>query len=128
MLEGLASMIVPNYPNTSPKAMRRLTMRLLEIAIAGALILPVVLFVFASWVSYQHISALADERMARSLDVLQEQALKVFRTIDATLDTVEDLVAGLSNEQIDADVERLHDRLKRIAGALPEIQSIWIFD
>ena len=37
-------------------------------------------------------------------------------------------MAGLSNQQISDDAQRLHDRLARIDAAFPEIQSVWIFD
>jgi signal transduction histidine kinase len=110
------------------KGTRLMSLRLLRLAIVAALVLPAVLFAFASWVSYGNISTLASERIARALDVLQEQAVKVFRAVDASLDTLEDLVAGRPIEDIAADHTRLHHRMKRMAAALPEIQSIWIFD
>jgi hypothetical protein len=67
-------------PNNS-SANRLVTLRLLQIGIFAALVMPVVLFVFASAISYRNISAIAEERAARALDVLQEQALKVFRPL-----------------------------------------------
>jgi hypothetical protein len=48
---------------------RALTIRLIRLAMAVALILPLMLFLFASRSSYQSISALADERLERSLDI-----------------------------------------------------------
>jgi two-component system, NtrC family, sensor kinase len=111
-----------------PRAARLATIRLLQLSVVAALVLPAILFAYASWVSHGNTIALADERIVRSLDVLQEQALKVFQSIEATLNTVEELFADRSNAQIQSDATRMHDRLKRIASALPEIQSIWIFD
>jgi two-component system, NtrC family, sensor kinase len=120
-------MLHPDSPDNS-SANRRVTLRLLQVGIVAALVLPMVLFVFASAVSYRNISAIADERAARALDVLQEQALKVFRSIDATLDTLEELVADRTNQEIADDHARLQQRFKRMAAAFPEIQSIWLFD
>src|SRR5580700_10727157 len=54
---------------------RATTIRLLQVLAAAALLLPVLLFAFASALSYRATYALADERIERSLDVLQEQAL-----------------------------------------------------
>src|ERR1700730_14190504 len=103
------------------------TVRLLQVLAAAALLLPVLFFAFASALTHRATYALADERIERSLDVLQEQALKVFQTMYLALDTIENMVAGLSEADIRANEERLHLRLRRIQGALPEVQSIWIF-
>ena len=64
---------------------REMTVRVLRIAIAAAVIVPCLLFAYASWVSYRSANMLADERIVRSLDVQQEQAVKAFQLIDNTL-------------------------------------------
>ena len=106
---------------------RATTVRQLQVLAAAALLLPVLLFAFASALSYRATYALADERIERSLDVLQEQALKVFQSMNLALDTIDNMVAGLSEADIRAAEERLHTRLRQIQSALPEVQSIWIF-
>jgi len=110
-----------------PQSSRRMTIRLLQTAVVAALVIPITLFLIASWISYRNAHELADERIVRSLDVVQEQALKVFQSTNLVLDTIEDLLANRSEAEIKADEKRLHDRLRRIASGLPEIQSIWIF-
>jgi hypothetical protein len=99
----------------------------LQVLAAAALLFPLLLFTFASWLSYRAIQALANERIERSLDVLQEQALKVFQSVNLALDTIDDLLAHRSESEIQADEARLHEQLRRIVGTLPEVQSIWIF-
>src|ERR1700733_12169359 len=106
---------------------RATTVRLLQVLAAAALLLPVLLFAFASALSYRATYALADERIERSLDVLQEQALKVFQSMNLALDSIDELVAGLSEADIRSNEERLHTRLRQIQSTLPEVQSIWIF-
>jgi len=106
---------------------RATTVRLLQVLAAAALLLPLLFFAFASALSYRSTHALADERIERSLDVLQEQALKVFQSMNLALDTIENMLAGLSEAEIRANEERLHLRLRQIQSALPEVQSIWIF-
>jgi signal transduction histidine kinase/CheY-like chemotaxis protein len=103
------------------------TVRLLQILAAAALLFPLFLFSFASWLSYRGEQALTNERIERSLDVMQEQALKVFLSIKLALDTIDDLLANRSESEIQADEGRLHERLSQIEGTLPEVQSIWIF-
>jgi signal transduction histidine kinase len=118
-----------SVPNRNPKdaQARATTVRLLQVLAAAALVLPVLFFAFASALSYRSTYALADERIERSLDVLQEQALKVFQSMNLALDTIEYMVAGLSEPEIRANEQRLHMRLRQIQSALPEVQSIWIF-
>jgi len=53
----------------------------LRLFAVAALLLPLSLFLFASWISYRDTQALADERITRSLDVMQEQALKTFQSV-----------------------------------------------
>ena len=115
--------------NRNPKdaQARATTIRLLQVLAAAALLLPVLFFAFASALSYRSTYALADERIERSLDVLQEQALKVFQSMNLALDTIDYMVAGLSEPEIRANEQRLHMRLRQIQSALPEVQSIWIF-
>src|SRR5580704_10179499 len=113
--------------DTKEARARVTTVRLLQVLAAAALLLPLLLFIFASWLSYRATQALANERIERSLDVLQEQALKVFQSINLALDTIDNLLANRSESEIQADEERLHERLRHIAGGLPEVQSIWIF-
>src|ERR1700683_1607612 len=115
--------------NRNPKdaQARATTVRLLQGLAGAALLLPVLFFAFASALSYRATYALADERIERSLDVLQEQALKVFQSMNLALDTIDNMVAGLSEGDHRSAEERLHTRLRQIQSALPEVQSIWIF-
>jgi two-component system, NtrC family, sensor kinase len=109
-------------------AARLTTLRLLRIMMAAALVLPLLLFTFASWISYQDIHALADERIERSLDVVQEQALRVFQSISLAFQAVDNLLGSLSDEEIAAKQSLLHDQLGLIVSKLPEVQSVWVFD
>jgi signal transduction histidine kinase/CheY-like chemotaxis protein len=106
---------------------RAATVRLLRVLAVAALLLPLLLFSFGSWLSYRATDALANERIERSLDVMQEQALKVFQSMNLALDTLDDLLAGRSDAEIETDEHQLHERIIEIGSALPEVQSIWIF-
>ena len=70
---------------------RGTTVRLLQALAVAALLLPILFFLFASWRAYRSTQALADERIERSLDVMQEQALKVFQSMNLAIDTIDDL-------------------------------------
>ena len=106
---------------------RATTIRLLQLLAAAAILLPLLLFAFASWQSHRATQALADERLERSLDVMQEHVLKVFQSMHLALDAIDNLLADKSEAEIAAGEPRLHRDIRRIQGALPEVQSIWIF-
>jgi two-component system, NtrC family, sensor kinase len=103
---------------------RESAVRLLKLMMVASLVLPAAVFAYASWVTYQHIQAAADERIERSIDVMQQQALRVFETVDRTFAEVDEVVRGLSNDQIRAAQGSLHARLDRIKGVMPEVQAI----
>lgn len=107
---------------------RALTIRLVRLAMAASLLVPCLLFAFASWSSYRHLKALADERLIRSLDVQQEQAVKAFQLVDLALNDANQLVAGMSASEIRSNEERLHLAFKKFVDAVPVVQSIWIYD
>jgi signal transduction histidine kinase/ActR/RegA family two-component response regulator len=110
------------------QAARSATIRLLRASMIAALLVPVALFLFASWVSYQDIHTLADERIERSLDVVQEQALRVFQSINLAQVAVANVLGDRTDAEISRDQSALHDQLKLIARELPEVQSIWVID
>jgi two-component system NtrC family sensor kinase len=103
---------------------RESAVRLLKLMMVASLVLPAALYGYASWVSYRDIHAAADERIERSLDVQQEQALKVFETVDRTFAEVDEIVRGMSDDEIRAAQPRLHPRLAQIAEVMPQLQAI----
>jgi two-component system NtrC family sensor kinase len=103
---------------------RESAVRLLKLMMVASLVLPAALYGYASWISYRDIHAAADERIQRSLDVQQEQALKVFETVDRTFAEVDEVVRGMSDDEIRAAQPRLHPRLQQIADVMPQLQAI----
>ena len=103
------------------------TIRLIRLAIAAAVLLPGALFAFAAWTAYRNLHVLADERLLRSLDVLQEEAAKTFELTNLTMSNASDVVAGMSGEDIAQSGERLHGQFKKYSDAVAVIQSIWIY-
>jgi signal transduction histidine kinase/ActR/RegA family two-component response regulator len=127
MLERSVSEAV-SRPHTKDAQARNANLRLLRLFAVAALLVPLALFLFASWLSYRDMQALTDERIARSLDVLQEQALKGFQSVTVALNAIDLLLGTRSPAEVAADETHLHDELVKINQTLPDIQSIWIFD
>ena len=94
----------------------------------AALVVPATLFVVASAISYRNTRALADERIERAIEVVQEQALKVLQSVNLAFVAVDDMLDQRSEADIREHEAELYDRIKVIAAALPEVQSIWVFD
>ncbi|WP_316395372.1 hybrid sensor histidine kinase/response regulator [Bradyrhizobium sp. 33ap4] len=107
---------------------QRNSLRLLQWMMAAALALPLALFVFASAMSWISISEAADREIQRTLDVAHEHALKVFETIDRGLAEVTEVVRGMGDADIGAREKSLHERLRQVAMALPQVKSVWVFD
>jgi two-component system NtrC family sensor kinase len=102
--------------------------RSLRLAIAAAFVLPAVLFVFLAISNYWHTHAVADERIERTVGILQEHALKVFETIERSISETNEVVRGMTDDEIAADEARLHLRLRQLVVSLPQFKSLWIFD
>ena len=102
--------------------------RSLRIALLAAFVLPVVLFVFLALTNYRHTHAVADERIKHTVNILQEHALKVFETIERSIAETNEVVRGMSDDEIAADEARLHLRLRQLVTSLPQFKSLWIFD
>jgi two-component system NtrC family sensor kinase len=97
---------------------------LLQLMMVASLVLPAALYSYAGGVSYRDTHAAADERIERSLDVMQEQTLKVFETVDRTFAEIDEIVRGMSDDEIRAAQPRLHPRLEQISQAMPQLQAI----
>ena len=91
-------------------------------------VLPVLLFAFASWLNYRHENAVADDRIERSLDILHEHTLKVFQTVERAIAEVDEIVRGMPDNAVRQDQPRLHERLKQIVDALPQLRAIFLID
>ena len=102
--------------------------RLLQLMMVASVVLPAVLFTFASWLSHRHEYAVADDRIERSLDILHEHTLKVFQTVERAMAEVEEIVRDLPDGAIRNDQARLHLRLKNIVEALPQLRAIFLVD
>ena len=107
---------------------RHAAIRLLKLMMAASIVLPALLFSFAAWISYRDYQHATDERIDRSLDILHEHALKVLQTLERAFAEINEVTRGMSDDDIRARQEKLHDRLRDIVKALPQLQGISIID
>jgi two-component system, NtrC family, sensor kinase len=107
---------------------RAAALRSLRIMLAASVIFPLLLFGYASWANYRAAFERADDRIRQALDLSAEQALRVFRSIDVTFDSVEQITRGRTEPTLRVNAAELSERLKQFVSALPDIGSIWILN
>ncbi len=100
----------------------------LQLLLIASLLGPGLFFAYTAWDDYRRIHEHTDERIERALDVVQEHSLKTFQTIERTMAETNEVLRGLTPEQILAEEARLQRRLKRTQDAVPQIEAIWVFD
>ncbi|MDB5652525.1 MAG: hybrid sensor histidine kinase/response regulator, partial [Tardiphaga sp.] len=110
------------------KTAQQNSLKLLQWMMVASLALPVALFVFAASTAWVSTREIADREIERTLDVAHEHALKVFETIERSLSEINEMIRGQSDDAITAQEAVLHLRLKRLAAALPQVKSAWVFD
>src|SRR5262245_20200592 len=110
------------------RSARQSAIRLLQLMMVASVVLPLVLFAFAAWLNYRHEYAVADDRIERSLDILHEHTLKVFQTVERAMAEVNEIVRGMSDDDMRRDQSHLHERVKRIVDALPEVRAIFLIN
>lgn len=93
-----------------------------------SLVGPALLFSYATLQNHRAIDEQANERIERALDVLQEHSLKAIQTVERAISEVNEVLRGMSDEEIRASESDLFLRLKRTQQALPQMESIWAFD
>ena len=103
-------------------------LRWLWLSLAAVLVIPAVIFTYLVYSSYQLAFKVADDRIDRTLAVSAEQALRIFRSIDVTLDSVGQITRDKTDAAIANTGPELTQRLKQFTRAFPDVSSIWILD
>jgi two-component system NtrC family sensor kinase len=119
-----------NAGSTNPVMIRaqRDSIRLLQVALVAAIALPLALFAYACWFDYRNVHENADKQIARTTDVINEHALKVFEAVQRAIAEINEIVHDMPESAIIAQQAELHGRLRRIAEGSAQIKSLWIFD
>jgi two-component system, NtrC family, sensor kinase len=104
------------------------SIRLLQSVLVAAVAVPALLFCFAAWQGYKNNEKVAEDQIDRSRDVLNEHALKVFEAVQRSIAEINEIIRDMSDDDISANQEKLHNRLERMVNGSPEVKSFWIFD
>src|SRR5262245_57077091 len=110
------------------KARRDRALWSLRLILIACAILPASLFAYASWANYRSAFAIADENIARSLDIAAGHAQAVFQSTAVAMNSVEQIMRGRSADSMRMEESELNQRLREMRAAIAGIESIWLFD
>ena len=110
------------------RARRDAALGLLKTMLVASIFFPAAFFVYAAWINYQNAFGRADEQLASSLNILSEQASKVFQSVDLTFAGVDAVLGDLSDEQIKASAQAIHLQLSKLEKALNSVDGILVVD
>jgi signal transduction histidine kinase/CheY-like chemotaxis protein len=110
------------------RARRDAALRLLKTMLVASIVIPVAIFAYASWINYQNVIARADEQLAASLNILAQHASGIFQSVDLTFTAVDAILNGLTDEQIKASDQTLHQQLAKLENSGKAIDAILVAD
>ncbi len=102
--------------------------RPLKLLIAASVILPLIIFAIASWISYNQHMADASDRLQRTVDTMQEHAIKVFETFAISERYMEEMFNAASNADIRARELEYSQRIRNFIHDLPQLRDLWVID
>ena len=110
------------------RARRDAALRLLKTMVVASIVIPVAIFSYAGWINYQNALTRADEELAGSLNILSQHASGIFQSVDLTFAAVDAIVGDLTDEQIKASDQALHQQLGKLEKSVKAIDAILVAD
>lgn len=101
---------------------------LLRILVWLSVLLPTLLLLAVAQVSWQERQYDLKRSLQHTLDLVHEHALRTFDTYALVAGQANQIIRGLTDEEVRAQEKDLHERLARLAVPLPQIQDIWLID
>lgn len=102
--------------------------RPLKLLIAAAVVFPVVIFAIAGWISYHQHIADARDRLQRTVDTMQEHAIKVFETFAISERYMEEMFNSMSDADIRAEEPEYSRRIRSFIHDLPQLRDLWVIN
>ena len=121
MKQFLADVLTPLRRKDAPE-------RPMHWLLAAAIVLPAVVFVAGSAISYRQHQEDARDRLQRNLGTVYEHALKVFETIDVSARYVDEIFVNVSDAQIRGSESDYNTRLRALTDMLPQLADVWVID
>jgi PAS domain S-box-containing protein len=103
------------------------TTRTFKLLITSAVLIPVLMFLFAIWRDYRAIQEANRIELTRTVITFKHHALNVFETHQLIAERVNERLKGLDWDRI-AGSSELRPFLKSIVAEYPQAQAIWLAD
>jgi signal transduction histidine kinase/ActR/RegA family two-component response regulator len=102
-------------------------MRSLRNSIVLAIVVPLSSFALLTWSSYHDALDSARERVDATVRVAAEHAARVIETNKVITEQLMEQLADDDDARVLEREQAIHERLKRLANSLPQVQSIWVW-
>jgi two-component system NtrC family sensor kinase len=96
----------------------------LRLLLAGSLLVPLLLFVVAGWLSWREVEQDTRADLARTSEVAREHAEKIFDSQSHVAERVTDRVRGMDLPTIRRAEKTLHDAFQSIVAPLPQVYGV----
>jgi signal transduction histidine kinase/CheY-like chemotaxis protein len=96
--------------------------------LAGAIVLPVLVAGAGAWMSWASTWKAAEAELVQTSDAAAEYARRLLDGHKAAADRVNDLLRGLSDAEIRAREQDLHDALRAMVPNLPQVPTAYVSD
>ncbi len=98
------------------------------VLLAATVIVPLLLFVGASWLAYGDTQRQYEERLGRTLDLLYVGARATFETQQLVVSNVLGIIEDQNDAEIQQNEARLHEQLQHLIRKLPQVEDVFILD
>jgi two-component system, NtrC family, sensor kinase len=109
-----------------PRPRKTSALGLLSFLLAASVVVPLVLFIVTAWIDYDSDMQDAKRDLARTSEVMRENAAWVFERQRDVAHSINDLVRDMDVPQILAIERPLHKQFGATIANIPEIQSVWL--
>src|SRR5438876_1703901 len=126
-MDAVSSNVARDMPAAASSALASVrALARLRWVTALALLVPALLFIAVAWYLHRQAFAEARQQLAGAASVAAEHALKLFDTNEMLLQRMLELVGDSDDATILARGREVHERLKRMANGLPQIQGLFV--
>ncbi len=101
---------------------------LLRLLLVGTIVVPLLLGAIGGYVSYRDAYQSAAAALTEAVAVAEENTTKILDTHMLVAARINDLLSGLSDEQIRGEEQSLHERIAQQIADLPQVAAAWVID
>src|SRR5690349_6486213 len=100
----------------------------LRVLLAGTIVVPLLVGAAGLYLSYRASYAAAAAALAEAVAVAEENTAKILDTHVLVAARIDDLLAGLTEPQLRAQEQALHERIAQQIKDLPQVAAAWVID